>query len=425
MRTWGRLTEYQVDARTLSNRDAVADALLARPGLAQGSGRSYGDVGVAATTWSTRGLDRFIDFDSGKGILKVESGVELGEIQRIFSSRGWMLPVTPGTQYVTVGGAIANDIHGKNHHGAGTFGEHVLSLTLARSDGSQSECSQAANAELFRATIGGLGLTGIITQASIQLKKVSGPWIDSETIPFKNLKEFWTLSRESERFEYSVAWFDCTTKSGRGIFTRGNHSAETRQTKAPKTLNFPLTPPFSLINRLTLKPLNLAYYILGKFTAGSKTVHYRPFFYPLDAITNWNRAYGSGGFFQYQCVIPKRSAKQALDELLGEIRRAKAGSLLAVLKTTGDRNPPGLLTFPTEGVTLALDFPNRGAKTIDLLTRLDEIVLKHGGRVNPSKDATMSPKTFAASFPNYTAFNKYRDPKISSHFAERVFDRKP
>lgn len=425
MRTWGRLAEYQVDSRTLSNRNDVATELSKRAGLAHGSGRSYGDVAVSQALWSTRGLDRFIEFDPETGVLTAESGVELGVIQKIFSERGWMLPVTPGTQFVTLGGAIANDIHGKNHHSAGTIGEWVVKLTLARSDGSLCECSPSVNSELFRATVGGLGLTGVITTATIRLKKVPGPWISAETIPFKNLDAFWQLSRESEGYEYSVAWFDCTTKTGRGIFTRGDHTPAAKPNKESKALNFALTPPVSLINRLTLKPLNLAYFLLNKVVAGHKIVHYRPFFYPLDAITNWNRAYGPKGFYQHQCVIPEETAQVALEELLTAIREAKAGSLLAVLKTTGERKAPGLLTFPIRGVTLALDFPNRGAKTQELLARLDAIVLKHGGRVNPSKDATMSHETFVASFPNYKTFNKLRDPKLSSLFSQRVIDRKP
>jgi FAD/FMN-containing dehydrogenase len=382
-------------------------------------------VAIAASIWLTTNLDRFVEFDESTGQLTVEAGVQLGDIQKLFAPRGWLLPVSPGTQFVTVGGAIANDIHGKNHHSAGTLGEHVSELTLVRTDGSERVCSKTENRELFEATIGGLGLTGVITQASIRLKKVPGPWIDAETIPFKNIDEFFRLSSESESFEYSVAWFDCISKSGHGIFTRGNHSSETKSLKPIKAMTFPFTPPFSLINRATLGLLNNAYFLLGVATKGKKTISYEPFFYPLDGIRHWNRAYGPKGFFQHQCVLPEATARLALQELLAAIRKAKAGSLLAVLKTTGERELPGLLSFGMKGVTLALDFPNQGSKTRKLLATLEEIVLKHGGRLNPSKDATMKPETFKTGYPNLGKFLKQKDQGITSLFFERVIERKP
>ena len=425
LQSWGRLTDYSVDARAIDSRFTATKQLNERPALSHGAGRSYGDVAISQSVWLTTNLDRFIAFDHKSGHLTVESGVLLGEIQRLFAPRGWMLPVTPGTQFVTVGGAIANDVHGKNHHSAGTFGEHVLSLTLARTDGTERNCSETENKQLFEATIGGLGLTGLITEATIKLKKVDGPWIDSETIPFRNLDEFFELSKDSETFEYSVAWFDCTSKSGHGVFTRGNHSSSTKPLKPNRPKNFPFTPPVSLINRVTLGLLNNAYLLLGVLTKGKKTIPFEPFFYPLDGIRHWNRAYGPKGFFQPQCVLPETAAKVALSELLKLIRKAKAGSLLAVLKTTGERDLPGLLSFGMKGVTLALDFPNHGEKTLTLLEELEEIVVKHGGRMNPSKDATMSPATFEAGYPNRETFLKHKDPGITSLFFERVIERKP
>lgn len=425
LKSWGRLTNYSVDARAIDSRFTASAQLKGRSGLAHGAGRSYGDVAIANNVWLTTNLDRFINFDPETGVLEVESGVQLGTIQRLFAPRGWMLPVTPGTQFVTVGGAIANDVHGKNHHVAGTFGEHILALTLARTDGSERLCSAAENSDLFRATIGGLGLTGLITSATIQMKRVAGPWIDSETIRFKSLAEFFELSRQSESFEYSVAWFDCTSKFGHGIFTRGNHSPQKSPAKPTRRLTFAIKPRFSLINGATLKLLNTGYYVLGVLGQGKKTVSYEPFFYPLDGIAHWNRAYGSKGFFQHQCVLPEKEAEKALQELLVAIRKAGAGSLLAVLKTTGKRKAPGLLTFGMKGVTLALDFPNRGQKTTQLLGRLEEIVVRHGGMLNPSKDATMSRETFQSSYPNTQQFLKHKDPGITSHFFERVIERKP
>jgi len=382
-------------------------------------------LAISPSIWLTTNLDRFVDFDESTGQLTVEAGVRLGDIQKLFAPRGWMLPVSPGTQFVTVGGAIANDIHGKNHHSAGTFGEHVTALTLVRTDGSERVCSKSENQDLFVATIGGLGLTGVITQASLRLKKVPGPWIEAETIPFKNIDEFFRLSRESEPFEYSVAWFDCVSKNGHGIFTRGNHSQETKSLKPSRRITFPFTAPFSLINRATLGLMNSAYFAMGVITKGKKTVSYENFFYPLDGIRHWNRAYGPKGFFQHQCVLPDASAQLALQELLAIIRKAKAGSLLAVLKTTCQRELPGLLSFGMKGVTLALDFPNQGAKTLELLAKLEDIVVKHGGRLNPSKDATMKPETFKTGYPNLGMFLKQKDQGITSLFFERVIERKP
>lgn len=425
LKSWGRLTEYSVDAQSIDSRFSAAGQLKARPALAHGAGRSYGDVAISEKLWLTHNLDRFVSFDEASGLLTVEAGVLLGDIQSTFAPRGWMLPVTPGTQFVTVGGAIANDVHGKNHHTAGTFGEHVTRLTLVRTDGSERNCSPRENVELFKATIGGLGLTGLVTEATIQLKKVAGPWIDAETIPFRNLDQFFDLSQASLSYEYSVAWFDCIAKSGRGIFTRGNHSMSTKALKPVRRLSIGFTPPFSLINRATLGLLNKAYFGLGLITKGKQTIPYEPFFYPLDGIRHWNRAYGPSGFFQHQCVLPALTAREALNELLQAIREAKAGSILAVLKTTAERDLPGLMSFGLGGVTLALDFPNRGEKTLKLLGELELIVLKHGGRLNPSKDATMARETFAAGYPNLEGFKKHLDPNIDSLFFERVTERKP
>ena len=425
VQSWGRLTEYSVDAAPIDSRLAAVSQFKKRPALPHGAGRSYGDVAISNSIWLTTHLNRFIAFDETTGLLTVESGVLLGDIQRLFGTRGWLLPVTPGTQFVTVGGAIANDVHGKNHHSAGTFGEHVTEFTLIRSDGSERICSPKENSELFAATIGGLGLTGLITQATIRLKKVSGPWIDAETIAFKDISEFFRISAASEAYEYCVAWFDCTAASGRGIFTRGNHSTVNKHLKPKKPITFAVTPPISLINRATLKLLNTGYYLLGKATQGAKTMHYEPFFYPLDGIRQWNRAYGPKGFFQHQCVLPEATAQEALTELLLAIRKARAGSLLAVLKTTGERNLPGLLSFGMKGVTLALDFPNQGTKTIELLSTLEGIVNKYDGRINPSKDATMTPETFTKGFANKDRFLKQKDKALTSLFFERVIERKP
>jgi FAD/FMN-containing dehydrogenase len=373
-------------------------------------------------------MNRFLSFDSESGVLVCEPGVLLRDIQETFVKQGWMLHVTPGTAMVTVGGAVANDIHGKDHHLAGTFGEHVLSFTLLRSDGQQLHCSATENSDFFRATIGGLGLTGFITSIALQLKRVAGPYFDTEVIPYSSLSEFFELSSktEDEGWQASVSWFDCSTsKAGRGSFTRGNVSSrpyDKASTKSGVGLAVPFTPPISLVNKLTLDVFNAGYFQLQKSGAGKREVHYKEFYYPLDGVGNWNRIYGPKGFFQYQSVIPMEFAQAATEEMLEVIKRSGQGSFLAVLKTFADRKPAGLLSFARHGVTLALDFPNQGAKTENLMQSLDRIVAEAGGAINPSKDARMSRELFASGFPGLEEFKKYRDPNAVSNFSRRVID---
>ena len=394
-----------------------------------GNGRSYGDVcqNDGGLLLDCGQLDRFIDFDASTGVLRCEAGVSLAQVLDFVVPQGWFLPVTPGTKFVTVGGAIANDVHGKNHHRAGTFGCHVRCFELLRSDGTRTQCSQSENAGYFGATIGGMGLTGVITWAEIQLKAISTSAIDQEIIRFASLDEFFELTAESDQhFEYTVAWVDCLAKGqqlGRGLFTRGNHASEIhkRQPKAPsRRIPFPFDPPFALINRFTLKLFNAAYYRKQFADRVRGLTHYDAFFYPLDAIHNWNRVYGSAGFFQYQCAIPTNAAVGAIREILQRISRSGAGSFLAVLKMFGEITSPGLLSFPRPGVTLALDFPNRGQQTLDLLNDLDEVTRSTNGAVNPSKDARMAASDFRRSFENHRDFASFIDPNISSSFWRRV-----
>lgn len=398
--------------------------------LPVGNGRSYGDVGLISdgTAMSSLSMNRFISWDAKTGVLECEAGVLLSDIQSIFVRQGWMLAVTPGTSFVTVGGAVANDVHGKDHHFAGTFGDHVLSLNLVRSSGETLVCSKTENTEMLRATIGGLGLTGFIVSARIQLRKVAGPYFDSEVIPYGSLSEFFALSdsTETEGWQASVSWFDCSTaKAGRGSFTRGNPSARKATGAADRSgsrLSLPITPPISLVNKLSLDIFNSGYYELQRRSAGRREVHYREFYYPLDGVGNWNRIYGPKGFFQYQSVVPMKDAAEATDEMLALIKKSGQGSFLAVLKTFADRAPAGMLSFARHGVTLALDFPNRGVKTEKLFKALDQVVIEAGGTLNPSKDARMSREMFEAGFPKVSEFAKFRDPKIVSDFARRVID---
>jgi len=424
---WGRTGAVNATLVSISDANRFANSLRARPLKTQviprGNGRSYGDQALTeGVIWSSRRFDHFLSFDAETGVLEVESGVTLGEIQRLFIGQGWSLAVTPGTQFVTVGGAVANDIHGKNHHSHGTFGEHVLSLKLLRTSGELFECSKSTNAQMFRATIGGLGLTGLITSVSLQLRKVASPWIAAETMVFASTREFFDQTAKSADHEFTVSWLDIKSNSVRGLFNRGDLAPQ-QDLAEPKGLSVavPLVPPFSLINRLTRRPLASAYNWLGVRGSGHSIAHYQPFFYPLDDIAHWNRAFGPKGFYQHHAVLPASAAANGLDELIAAVRASNERSVVSVLKTTGKREHPGLLTYPIEGLTLALDFANRGSETLKLMRRLDEITVAHGGRVNPSKDATMCRETFEASFGDKLAeFKKYRDPGISSNQSKRL-----
>lgn len=388
-------------------------------------GRSYGDacLNPGGVLWSTRALDRFISMDQETGRLVCEAGTLLRDIQRLAVPRGWMLAVTPGTQMATVGGAIANDVHGKNHHAFGSFGDHVRRIWLQRTDGTCIECGPELEPEWFSATVGGLGLTGVIVSTEIQLRRVSGPWLLAETVPFSGLDEFFALAGQSQSdWEHTVAWIDCLApRGGRGLFIRGNpERSNDRPEPVRRQLRMPVVPPVSLVNKLSLRPFNLAYYTLGKWRAGRQVVHYEPFFYPLDSLDDWNRMYGPRGFYQYQCVLPQASGRDGIAAMLDQISCSGEGSFLAVLKTFGDRNAPGMLSFPQPGVTLALDFPNRGARTLELFLRLDAIVRETGGRLYPAKDARMPRDLFEAGYPRLPEFLQYRDPGISSAMSRRL-----
>jgi FAD/FMN-containing dehydrogenase len=426
--SWGRLGSPEHELRVLSDPARVAEQLrTSAPGLARGLGRSYGDVGLnpGGTLWQATGLDKFIRFDAVSGRLLCEAGVMLRDIQRMAIPRGWMLPVTPGTQLVTVGGAIANDVHGKNHHVVGSFGDHVTRLTLVRTDGTTIECGPAQAPEWFAATVGGAGLTGVITQAEIQLRRVAGPWLETESIPYERLEEFFPLADASEAgWEYTVSWIDCLSRRGRGIFMRANTasaSAAGGLAEPPaRRHTMPFVPPVSLVNPLSLRLFNTAYFELNRQKAGRALAHYESFFYPLDNLLEWNRMYGPKGFYQYQCVVPRAVGTDAVGAMLREIAGSGDGSFLAVLKTFGDRAAPGMLSFAQPGVTLALDFPNHGAHTHALFARLDAIVHEGRGRIYLAKDARMPRTLFEAGYPRLKEFLGYRDPGISSQLSRRL-----
>ena len=426
--SWGRypkIAHYRVHRPAWN--DQVPEILrAAAPGflLPYGLGRSYGDscLNAGRELIDCRRLNRILGFDESTGMVRCEGGVSLSDIIDVFLPKGWFLPVTPGTRFVTVGGAIANDVHGKNHHCAGTFGAHVRQIGLHRSNDGLVICNCEENPDMLRATIGGLGLTGVIAWADIQLKRVTGPWIDAESIPFQSLNAFLDLSRDSnDRFEYTVAWLDCFAgKNPRGIFFRGNHAADQGKEFHPKRgPKLPFALPAWMLNRYSIRAFNTAYYGTHAARKGAAAVPYDSFFYPLDSIRQWNLLYGRQGFLQYQCVIPETNV-EAFEGLLDRIARSGMGSFLGVLKQFGSAPPAGMLSFPRPGLTIALDFAMRGERTLKLMQSLDEIVQQSGGALYPAKDARMSPALFEASFPRWRGFVPYIDPKMSSSFWRRV-----
>lgn len=432
-KSWGRYFPFTHEERALHwHGDALPGT--DKPLLPYGMGRSYGDscLNDNGILLHCRALDNFIAFDDNTGLLHCEAGVTLEAILHFAVPRGWFLPVTPGTQFVTVGGAIGNDVHGKNHNTVGTFGCHVHALTLLRSDGVRRRCTRAENSGLFAATVGGLGLTGVILDATLQLIPVKNAFIQEESIQCANLDEMVTLFAESDgQYQYTVSWIDCLAQGaqlGRGIFTRGNHCTDTtlpRLHTPRRKLTVPVVFPPGCLNRFTVQAFNAVYFRkLGLFTPGggkrkAGRMDYDTFFYPLDAILHWNRLYGPRGFIQYQCVLVD-NALDGMKELLRIIARSGQPSPLNVLKDFGSVPSPGLLSFPRKGLTLALDFPNRGEKTLRLCNELDAIVRQCNGALYPAKDSRMSPEMFAFSYPQLDQFRQQIDPAFSSSFWRRV-----
>ena len=427
--SFGRVDRH-VPRKAVSAMDALAQfqsgKVLEKSCLPYGNGRSYGDSCLTATGShiDMRAMNQIISFDQSTGVLTAEPGVILGHLIAQLHETGWFPAAVPGTQFVTLGGALANDIHGKNHHGKGTFGNHVLSFKLARSDGSVTICSRTENADLFAATIGGMGLTGIVTELTMQLAKVSAHAVRQRTMPFDSLDGYFDLiETEGDNNEYAVAWIDqlATGKNfGRGLMLLGDHAENELPARNGLKLAVPFQPPLNVLNSLSLKLFNAAYNWAGKRKTGDKIVSAQSFFFPLDAVKNWNRLYGPHGLFQHQSVIPLEASREIIPAMLRATHDAGEASFLTVLKKFSDIASPGLLSFPRPGHTLTLDFSNRGKQTLALLEKLDNLVLQGGGVVNPYKDARMSAKMFKASFTNWRALETQRDPAILSDFWTRT-----
>ncbi|PSO54438.1 MAG: FAD-binding oxidoreductase [Cyanobacteria bacterium QH_1_48_107] len=382
--------------------------------LARGAGRSYGDAALnpRGTTVLTERLNRMLAFDEKTGILCCEAGVTIKEILEIFVPRGWFPAVTPGTKFVTVGGAVAFDVHGKNHHQDGSFSRHVQNLKLMLASGELVQCSPHENSDLFWATVGGMGLTGMITEVEFALHPIQTAYIKSHNIKARNLDEAIALFDQYEpQYQYSVAWIDCLASGralGRSILMFGNHAAiedlnpeqqaDPLQLKPKRRFKVPFDLPTGLLNRYTMSRFNALYYARQRSRQVRSIVNYDSFFYPLDFLWDWNRLYGKWGFIQYQCVFPTEVSREALVEVLQLCSQKGWGSFLAVLKRLGSQE--GWLSFPMPGYTLALDMPVK-PKLWKFLDQLDQLAIRYGGRVYLAKDARLTPEAFRAMYPSF------------------------
>lgn len=392
-----------------------------------GMARSYGDccLNDEGALIPTRGLNRFLSFDEVSGVLHCQSGVSLAEILDFAVPRNWFLPVSPGTKLVSVGGAIANDVHGKNHHTAGTFGDNLIELELARSSGERLICSRESNEKLFYATIAGIGLTGLILSAKIRLKAVRSPYMACKNFFFHNLEDFFSITKEySDKYEYSVAWMDCASKDsrfGRGIFMCANHAdGEVDASFNKRYINMPIYWPKGLLNNFFVSNFNRLYFSLRERGKDTFNAHYDPYFYPLDVIGSWNKIYGKKGFYQFQCVVPYADDTKAAEEIFSMLKKSDHSSFLSVVKEFSDKTPAGLMSFPRKGLTICFDIPNKGPASLKFLQRLNDCACAAGGAIYPAKDASMSPDNFIKSYPNISEFSNFIDNKFSSSFWRRV-----
>lgn len=428
---WGRFPTAECRAVTARETAAVEAILAQSPSLiARGNGRAYGDAAMNRdATLLMRGCDRFLAFDAENGVIECEAGVLLADILDLVVAHGWFPGVVPGTKFVSVGGLIAADVHGKNHHVSGSFGHYVDSFRLALPGGDVLTCSRSENSELFFATLGGMGLTGVILSARLRLHKIQSDEIEETVVRAASLDALMALFEQHNAATYSVAWIDCLSQGsafGRGVLMLGEHAdkgATGRRTAKPAKrgarLSIPVELPLSPLNRWSIRLFNELYYAFQKPRSGR--THYDRFFFPLDSIENWNRIYGRRGFVQYQCVIGE-DAPRALRRILDIVRQMGTASFLAVLKKLGTGQK--FLSFPREGYTITLDFPVR-RDTMSGLAKLDEVVADHGGRIYLAKDARAPRELIERGYPEIGAFRDLRrkidpDRKIRSLLADRL-----
>lgn len=414
MHSWGRYPVTDSQTQKPRSNAELYKALAAPPfgnTIARGMGRSYGDSALAQDLLITENLDQFISFDAEKGLVRCKAGLTLDTILRIFLPRGWFLPVVPGTRFVSVGGAIASDVHGKNHHLDGSFCEHVTALRLMLASGDILQCSPTENSSLFFATCAGMGLTGIIVEATLKLRKIQSSAIVQTSLRTKNIEETFALIEANASVHYSVAWLDCLARGeqlGRALLFLGEHARDGQfKMCSDSAISVPFSSPRFLLNRYTMSAFNTLYYHKPIKNNEAQRIEAFQYFFPLDNIRHWNRLYGRKGFLQYQCVIPDSSAREGIQKILQTVSAAGKGSFLSVLKKFGPSNK-NLLSFPKQGYTLAMDFKYE-ARILPLLEKLDKIVMEHGGRLYLAKDARMSAEMFKCSYPNWEAMRQIRE----------------
>ncbi len=417
---------FESFGRVHRGRFEISNQIVPGSQLSFGNGRSYGDSCLPAECGTAIVPERnsSIQFDTETGVLVAHANTTLADIILHAGPRGWFLPVTPGTKHVTLGGAIANDVHGKNHHLRGAFGCHVEWLELVRSDERTYMCSARENLDLFAATIGGMGLTGHISRAAVRMMKVPGVNVAERVTPFNSIDGYFDVAAQMDLDnEYSVAWIDQLAQgkdAGRGLLFAGNHVESAFVPHRAAKIGVPFAPPISALNGMSVRAFNMAYRFAKGRKTGVQTTHYNPFFYPLDGVANWNRLYGPRGLHQHQSVIPFEAARRVIPQMLQVSRDAGHASFLTVLKRFGATKSPAILSFARAGYTLTLDFPHRGKSTLQLLDLLDAMTIGCGGAVNPYKDSRMSAATFAASFPDWKRLEALRDPAFLSGFWQRT-----
>jgi decaprenylphospho-beta-D-ribofuranose 2-oxidase len=424
---WGR---YPVQECVTWRPEKAAGLLLKEPMISRGQGRSYGDAALNenGNVVLTERVNRFLEFDASSGRLRAEAGVTLAEVIDVCLPQGWFLPVTPGTKFVSLGGCIAADVHGKNHFRDGAFSSCVESFTLMIADGSLLRCSRDENSDVFWASVGGMGLTGIIRDVTITMKPVESAFVVAQHHKAPDLEQaFALLAGENDDDDYRVAWIDCLargTRLGRSVVMNGRHATASEvkhadspfQVRTRKHRNLPVNLPSLALNSFSVSLFNSIYYRREGRKQKSFVTDYDRYFYPLDAIHHWNRLYGKRGFVQYQCVLPSQSAFDGIKLLLERFSGSRRPSFLAVLKRLGPESG-GLLSFPMAGYTLALDLPLRGKGLFGLLDELDEVVIQAGGRVYLAKDARLGHQKFSDMYPRLPEWRDIKqriDP--DSHF---------
>ncbi len=425
---WGRYPLIETQLKSPSSIEELVQEISKKNSIARGNGRSYGDSAVnKSNTISMKKFNRVLEFNDDSGLLVTESGILLSEIIDSFLPKGWFPMVTPGSKFVTVGGMVACDVHGKNHHKEGSFGDYIEWLEIITSSGEIKRCSKKENSELFNWTIGGMGLTGVIINVAFYLRPVSTSWIKQKVITAKNIDQVFEIFEKTLDSTYSVAWIDCLSrknKLGRSLVILGEHAnltdLKTNMKNKPlfvknkSKFKVPFFFPSFILNSFTIKIFNSLYYFLGSLKKGYKIIDYDTFFYPLDYIFNWNKIYGRKGFAQYQCVIPLKNALVGVRELLETISNSNSNSFLAVLKRFGKQE--GYLSFPIEGYTLALDFPIT-KKNLDLMNKLDEVTIKYEGQFYLAKDSRLNKEIFKRSDTKFARYSKFRSLKMKETFS--------